>query len=238
MELRLGRPGLEDSARPTNTGCACYVSGTHMSHVVLLGDSIFDNAAYVPDRPPVIEQVRRGLPLGWKATLVAFDGGTVEDVAIQLPRIPADATHLVLSVGGNDALGAIWLLNESAGTVRDALQLLAGALGEFAAAYSGMLRTVLALKKPLCVCTIYDAVPGLGGAERAALSGFNDVITKAAVTAGIPLIDLRAVCTEAGDYSLVSPIEPSVVGGAKIADAICRMLGGHDFAAGRTAVWV
>ena len=26
-----------------------------MSHVVLLGDSIFDNAAYVPGQPPVIE---------------------------------------------------------------------------------------------------------------------------------------------------------------------------------------
>jgi hypothetical protein len=29
-----------------------------MEHLVLLGDSIFDNARDVPDRPPVIEQVR------------------------------------------------------------------------------------------------------------------------------------------------------------------------------------
>ncbi len=35
-----------------------------MGHVVLLGDSIFDNARYVADRPPVIEQVRRALPHG------------------------------------------------------------------------------------------------------------------------------------------------------------------------------
>ena len=35
-----------------------------MSHVVLLGDSIFDNAAYVPDRPPVIDQVRRRIAAG------------------------------------------------------------------------------------------------------------------------------------------------------------------------------
>src|SRR5262245_56431029 len=67
-----------------------------MSHVVLLGDSVFDNAAYVPDRPPVIEQVRRGLPLGWKATLVAVDGHTIKDIATQLPRVPVDATHLVV----------------------------------------------------------------------------------------------------------------------------------------------
>lgn len=71
-----------------------YRSARIMNHVVLLGDSIFDNARYVPGRPPVIEQVRRSVPAGWKATLLAVDGHTAEDVASQLPRVPADATHL------------------------------------------------------------------------------------------------------------------------------------------------
>src|SRR5580704_3369076 len=70
-----------------------------MGHVILLGDSIFDNERYVPDRPPVIEQVRRALPAGWQATLLAVDGHMTEDVANQLKRLPADATHLVVSVG-------------------------------------------------------------------------------------------------------------------------------------------
>jgi hypothetical protein len=43
-----------------------------MSHVVLLGDSIFDNARYVPGRPAVIEQVRQALPRHWQATLLAI----------------------------------------------------------------------------------------------------------------------------------------------------------------------
>ncbi len=209
-----------------------------MSHVVLLGDSIFDNAVYVPDRPPVIEQVRRGLPLGWKATLVAVDGHMVEDITVQLGRVPKDATHVVLSVGGNDALHASGLLTEQAETVGDALTILASAIGGFRDAYVGMLGSVLALGKLTCVCTIYDAVPSIGEAERAALAGFNDVISRAAVVAGIPLIDLRVICNHPDDYSPLSPIEPSVVGGAKIADTICRMLTGHDFAAKRTAVWV
>jgi hypothetical protein len=210
-----------------------------MSHVVLLGDSIFDNAAYVPDRPPVIEQVRRGLPTGWKATLLAVDGSVVADVAGQLPRVPADATHLVVSIGGNDVLGANWMLGERVGTVRDALARLAEELGKFRASYTAMLATVLAIGKPTCFCTVYDSIPGLvGDAERAAIAGFNDVITRAAAAAGVPLIDLRVTCTDPGDYSPISPIEPSVVGGAKIADAICRMLAGHDFAAGRTVAWV
>ncbi len=209
-----------------------------MSHVVLLGDSIFDNAAYVPDRPPVIEQVRRGLPPGWKGTLVAVDGHTVEDIALQLPRVPADATHLVISIGGNDALMSSGLLQDRVGTVGAALALLAESLGAFRTNYAAMLRNILALGKPTAVCTIYDAIPTLGDAERAALAGFNDVISRAAAVAGIPLIDLRVICNQPDDYSPLSPIEPSVVGGAKIADAICRMLAGHDFTAGRTGIWV
>ncbi len=39
-----------------------------MSHVVLLGDSNFDNARYVPGEPAVVEQLRRSLPRGWHAT--------------------------------------------------------------------------------------------------------------------------------------------------------------------------
>jgi len=209
-----------------------------MSHVVLLGDSIFDNARYVPDRPPVVEQVRRGLPAGWKATLVAVDGHTVEDVAAQLPRVPADASHLVVSAGGNDALGAGGLLREPAATVGDALGTLGETLDAFRAEYAAMLRSVLDLARPVVVCTVYDAIPVLGAAERAGLAGFNEVILRSAIAAGVPVIDLRLVCTEEGDYSPLSPIEPSVVGGAKIAGAIVRAVTGHDFAARRCSVWV
>ena len=50
-----------------------------MKHVVLLGDSIFDNASYVPGQPPVIEQLRSQLPPSWAATLLAVDGDVTED---------------------------------------------------------------------------------------------------------------------------------------------------------------
>ncbi len=46
-----------------------------MNHVVLLGDSIFDNARDVPGGPSVIEHLRRILPAGWQATLLAQAGG-------------------------------------------------------------------------------------------------------------------------------------------------------------------
>jgi hypothetical protein len=44
-----------------------------MNHIVLLRDSIFDNAAYVGGGPDVIEQLRAILPRDWQATLLAVD---------------------------------------------------------------------------------------------------------------------------------------------------------------------
>ena len=61
-----------------------------MTHVVLLGDSVFDNAAYVGNRQEVIEKLRDHLPDGWQATLNAQDGAVIADI-----RGQADDFHLV-----------------------------------------------------------------------------------------------------------------------------------------------
>ena len=75
-----------------------------MAHIVLLGDSIFDNGRYVLGEPDVIAQVRKVMPAGGKALLLAVDGAMTDDVQGQVRRVPGEASHLVLSVGGNDAL--------------------------------------------------------------------------------------------------------------------------------------
>ena len=74
------------------------------SHVVLVGDSIFANAAYTRGGPDVITHLRRVPPLNWRGTLCAVDGATTRDLASQLTRVPSEASHLVVSIGGNDAL--------------------------------------------------------------------------------------------------------------------------------------
>ncbi|MGD9721951.1 MAG: SGNH/GDSL hydrolase family protein [Pirellulales bacterium] len=208
-----------------------------MSHVVLLGDSVFDNASYVPGQAPVIEQLRRALPGGWQATLLAIDGDVTTGVAEQLDDLPRDATHLVVSVGGNDALQHSFIVHEAAGSVADVLGRLADIQANFRRQYRRMLDTVLARELPAIVCTVYDAIPGLEPPLLAALSLFNDVIAHEAFRAGIPVIDLRLVCTEAADYSPLSPIEPSHAGGLKIARAIAAALATHDFTAGRSCVY-
>src|SRR5262245_11813926 len=111
-----------------------------MGHVVLLGDSIFDNASYVPDRPPVIEQLRQSLPVSWQATLLAVDGHITSDVEAQFEGLPPDATHLVVSAGGNDALGESAILAEPVRTVGEALALIHRVCAGFAESYRVMLQ--------------------------------------------------------------------------------------------------
>lgn len=194
-------------------------------NIVLLGDSIFDNALYVPGGPSVIEHLRRILPAEDRATLVALDGATVSSVYRQIERIPSDATHLVLSVGGNNALWMAGnLFSQESTDVRSALKCIAESLTEFKSEYRRLINGLRDLRLPLVVCTIYDSVPGLESAELAGLCVFNDTITRTAFEFGITLIDLRTICNEASDYATVSPIEPSASGGGKIARAIINAL--------------
>lgn len=200
-----------------------------MAHIVLLGDSIFDNARYVPGGRSVIEHLRRALPGGSRATLLAVDGSVAADVVEQLGRLPADATHLVVSAGGNDALthsGTI--LFGTAVSFAEVLTRLANIRGDFEREYSAMLEAVLTRGLPAVVCTVYDTIPGLGPAEQTGLCLFNDVILREAICAGVPVIDLRFVCTDATDYAQSSPIEPSAAGGGKIARAVSRAIAGLD----------
>ncbi len=200
-----------------------------MNHLILLGDSIFDNSAYVAQGLPVIQQVKNRLPMGWMATLLAVDGDTTVDVPQQLTSLPPDLTHIVLSAGGNDALGCVVRLEEIANTVKQGLMALTQIKQEFESNYQSLLFRLMALKKPLLVCTIYDHVPGLPAELRTALGLFNDVILREAIQHGLPVLDLRMVCTEADDYSEMSPIEPSSKGGEKLAARLVSAVVGHDF---------
>jgi hypothetical protein len=194
-------------------------------HLALIGDSIFDNAIYVPDGPAVIDHVRNLLPPPWQATLVAHDGDVVADVSGQIPNIPQEASHLVVSIGGNDALQSMEIMSLPASTVMFALGHLTEVRCQFQRSYRAMLCQLLELQRPTAVCTIYDAVPGLTPELQTALCIFNDTIVREAAFVQVPVIDLRMVCTESADYSEISPIEPSGEGGRKIAQAIARWIG-------------
>jgi hypothetical protein len=194
---------------------------TNHIHVALLGDSIFDNASYVARGQTVLDHVRRRLGEAAGASLMARDGDVAADVFEQIEDIPSMATHIALSVGGNNALGALPATCLDATSVEDALRQLAPIREGFLREYHALVGRLTSLGKPLAVCTIYEHVSWLGAAHRTALALFNDAITRVALAAGATIIDLREICTEPGDYSVQSPIEPSEAGGNKIASAIC-----------------
>lgn len=223
-----------------NPGILAVGSGCRaMGHVVLLGDSIFDNQAFVPEQPALAAQLRAALGNDCRVTLLAVDGHCTSDVPQQLERVPKDATHLFVSAGGYDILseGRRRVLHEPATSNAEALYRMAGIRSQFRQNYRHMLGCTQSLGKPTVVCTIYDAIPDFDPAASVAMAMFNDVILREAIAAQIPVIDLRYVCTEPDDYSHVSPIEPSARGGEKIVATIARIVRTHDFATRRTTVF-
>lgn len=199
-------------------------------HVVLLGDSIFDNATYVPGEPPVIKQLQSLLPSGSKATLLAVDGSVTTEVAGQMDRLPKESTHLVVSSGGNDALQASMIIERA----DNPLMTIADVQREFRSKYGRLMQALKSTSKPVVVCTIYDSVPHLEEWQRAALSIFNDVIILEASKFGFAVLDLRVLCNEIIDYSALSPIEPSSKGGMKIAKRIAHVVQTCDFKSQKT----
>jgi len=194
-------------------------------HVALLGDSIFDNAAYTGREPDVVEHLRSILPSGWRASLLAVDGSVISDLSSQVREVPTDASHLVISVGGNDALMNSDLLTLPVDSTAEALELFHRRVWTFEANYRSAVAEVLELGRPTTLCTIYNGNlpdPEHARHARIVLAIFNDVILRAAFELSLPVIELRLVCNEPADYS--NPIEPSGRGGHKIALAIARAL--------------
>jgi GDSL-like lipase/acylhydrolase family protein len=194
-------------------------------HIVLLGDSIFDNGSYTRGEPDVVGHLASVIPWTWRATLLAVDGATTSDVAPQLDRVPDDATHLVLSVGGNDALRNSDLLEARACSSSEVLLMFAARLDLFEQAYRRVIGRVMSFGRDVTICTVYNGAldPDLARPARVALMTFNDVILRVAFAHRATVIDLRSICVERSDYA--NPIEPSGLGGWKIATAIARAVG-------------
>ena len=193
-------------------------------HLVLLGDSIFDNAVYVNPGESVSEHLARLLPADVALTRLAIDGDMSANVYFQLDKLPATATHIALSSGGNDALAVLPLLEAPCTTLSDALRHLSGFQQKFQNDYLRLKQRLAERALPVLVCTIYDAVPGLPAHLKTALSLFNDVISQSANKDLNDCLDLRIFLTECSDFSAASPIEPSGSGGQKIAAHIASWI--------------
>ena len=70
----------------------------------------------------------------------------------------------------------------------------------------------------------------------AAETVFNDIITYEIFKRKIPLIDLRVLCDDDKDFA--NPIEPSCIGGMKIARIINKITNDHNFDNNTCGVYV
>lgn len=223
-------------------------------HIVLAGDSIFDNGSYVPGQPDVAQQLRNQLGEDSNVTLLAIDGDVTKDVHNQLTQLPEDTSHLFISVGGNDALGQLHIFTDPVSSVGEGFLKFSRVQTTFQQEYKAMLENALSLNIPTTICTIYKPCfyhpdmsrvgsyvgngvsnTDLQNVSVTALTAFNDVILQEAVTTGIPLMDLRVMYDNVADYA--NPIEPSTIGGRKMVSVMESIINDHPFSENMTVLY-
>src|SRR5690606_40133610 len=100
--------------------------------LALLGDSILDNAPYTGLEPDTATHLQRLLEPDWDVRLLARDGAVMRDVPHQLRRLGGRPDLAVLSIGGNDAIEHIGLLDRHASGSAEVLDELLGIVDAFA----------------------------------------------------------------------------------------------------------
>lgn len=208
------------------------------THIALLGDSTIDNGRWVPvGEPSVFDQVQQLEP---KVTLCARDGALIGAIREQLKQIPHDASHVVVSVGGNNATGAsTTVLGGPVTDCEEALDRLHNFAADFEVEFAAEMTHLKNCigDKHLVICSCYNpafaawnVVTVKQSVANMALSVLADAVLRVATRLKAPVIDLRRVMNKVEDFA--NPIEPSSVGGAKIAAEIVKVVRTHPFEKG------
>jgi lysophospholipase L1-like esterase len=193
--------------------------------LVLLGDSILDNHPYTRPAPDTTAHLQR-LLTGWSIRRVAIDGSRMRDIEPQLRALQERPSLAVLSVGGNDAIEHVDVLDRRASSSAEVLRELLAIADRFAQEYEAVARAVRDRVERTVLCTIYEVQlepAPYAALARVPLALLNDRIVRTAAAIGADVLELRSVCTEPADF--VRQIEPSPQGAAKIARAIAEVAG-------------
>ena len=211
-------------------------------HLVLLGDSTIDNGNWTTG-PCVLDQVREMEP---ETSMVAKDGALIAAIRGQLKRAPISATHYIVSVGGNNATGATTtVLGDACVNAEEAIQRLhtfvMGFENQFAAEMDALV-TQIGQQKNIVICSCYNPCFGPFQVNTVSQSVANttiallaDAVVRVATRLGVPVIDWRRVMTKVEDFA--NPIEPSSLGGAKIARTIVDVVRNHPFESRTTVIY-
>jgi hypothetical protein len=176
--------------------------------IILLGDSIIDNGAYVhPGEPDVTKQLQALLP-EHAVIKRAFDGAVCADVLSSQVANLERTDRIILSVGGNDALQHIDLLEAATATTAKDLLARLGTIRKFFRPYASLFDRLATTSAPVMVLTVYN--PCFDGhgmdatyqqAAESAVSIFNDMIQQEAHHRSFNVLELRRLFTDHADYA-------------------------------------
>lgn len=202
-------------------------------HVVLLGDSTLDNGRYLNfalgELSVERQFTKRCLEEGWHMTILAQDGSVLEDVlARQLPLIPDCATHIVISISGNDLLG---LLNEMVVANFSPASVYRAIINGLAEVSERYRHLVMALKRfgcHLACCTVYQPAFNhmfFKSLASVSLGLHNSRIKQMTEDLDASVIDLANLCETKEDFA--NALELSTRGGAKLVENVSRFVNDH-----------
>ena len=199
-----------------------------MNRVVLFGDSIIDNKSYVSHGEfSVLEHLEN--ISNYEYIQVAYDGHTTFDVQnkqLHLSTIEKPS-HIVLSVGGNDLLQNLsYLSNGPISNVNEAVTGIQQHIFEpLEQRFETIIEELSSQRANLLICTVYEGDLGrtdefkdVLDSSKIMVSSFNDIVYKTAQKYNVDVLELRDIFVSSEDYA--NPIEPSHIGGEKLAKAI------------------
>jgi len=193
--------------------------------LLLLGDSILDNGTYTYPEPDTTARLERLVAPAWAVHRLAQDGATMRGLPPQLALLDYRPDAAVLSVGGNDLMAYVDMIQRPATSVAEVLGELLAIADGFHLHYEAAVRSVMGRADRTILCTIYEVPlqpPMAGTLARVPLGLVNDRILRIGAELGLEVLELRRVCTEVEDFVL--EIEPSAQGAEKIARAIAGIL--------------
>ena len=205
------------------------LESTKKHYVSLLGDSIIDNKVYVGQGElSVTEHLKHNSSSNF--TMIAVDGDTTEDVLDnQLDNLKEPVSHIVLSIGGNDLLQNLHLLQDETSGMKFALEKSSELIGEIQENYTKILEHLSQYDAKVLLCTVYEGdlksdvlLAEYDKAGQAMLKMHNDTVYYLASKFDVDVLELRNIFTNKEDYA--NPIEPSHIGGEKLAKAIIQWM--------------
>jgi lysophospholipase L1-like esterase len=191
--------------------CAYFNSSkeglTNNNSIILMGDSILNNAIYVPNGESVVDYLKKENP---NVLNVAKDGATITDLYVQLDNIPLkynnSNTYLFISIGGNDILHTNATINivQLFNKYLDFLKALRVKLGN----------------TNINILNLYLPANPRYNSYKPTIEQWNQLINKYSNKVGemYNVIDIYSLLNQPEDF--VYDIEPSTLASQKIANII------------------